>query len=142
MPPKVPQNRYSALRSLINCKTQPKRVNSVLRTLDNTRLVIVSLTLMAHFVKSTKNKIFCHSEFISFIYVVLNECEGPHCHSHQNFLITCLKRFFASAQNDEKSFTPSGSYQCGHLIITSPHSSLVTTHLLNHLITQSLNHFS
>ena len=49
-------NRYSALRSHINCKAQPKRVNSVLRTSNNTRLVIVSLTLMAHFVKSTQNQ--------------------------------------------------------------------------------------
>ncbi len=58
------------------------------------------------------------SGFISF--VVLNECEGPHCRMFQNFLvtqslshlITCQKkRFFASAQNDEKTFPPSGSYQ-------------------------------
>ena len=49
-------NRYSALRSHINCKAQPQRVNSVLRTSDNTRLAIVSLTLMAHSVKSTQNK--------------------------------------------------------------------------------------
>ena len=43
------------------------------------------------------------SGFISFTFVVLNECEGPHCRTLQNFLITCQKkRFFASAQNDEK----------------------------------------
>ena len=53
LPPKVPQNRCSALRSHINCNAQLKQVNSVLWTSDNTCLVIVSLTLMAHFVKST-----------------------------------------------------------------------------------------
>ena len=53
---KVPQNQYSALRSHIKSKAQPKRVNSVLRTSDNTRLVVVSLTLMAHYVESTKIK--------------------------------------------------------------------------------------
>ena len=52
---------------------------------------------------------FCQPEFIDFIHVVLNECEGPHCRSHQNFLITCLKRFFAFAQNDEKAVIASDS---------------------------------
>ena len=56
LPSKVPQNRYSALRSHIKSKAQPKRVNSVLRTSNNTRLVVVSLTLMAHYVESTKIK--------------------------------------------------------------------------------------
>ena len=71
LPPKVPQNRYSALRSHINCKAQLERVNSVLRTSDNTRLVVVSLTLMAHSVKSTKSRIFCQPEFISSIHVTI-----------------------------------------------------------------------
>ena len=101
------------------------------------------------------------SGFISFTLVVLNECEGPHCRTLQNFLITqslshlitCQKkRFFASAQNDEKpviasearqsilyfifyrllrrftprndekTFIPSGSYQYGSII--APHPSL------------------
>ena len=58
-------------------------------------------------------------EIISLILVVLNECEGPHCRTLHNFLvtqslshlITCQKkRFFASAQNDEKTFILSGVY--------------------------------
>ena len=28
------------------------------------------------------------SGFISFTFVVLNECEGPHCRTLQNFLVT------------------------------------------------------
>ena len=58
------------------------------------------------------------SGFISFTFVVLNECEGSHCRTLQNFLvtqslshlITCQKkRFFASAQNDEKPVIASDS---------------------------------
>ena len=66
LPSKVPQNRYSALRSHIKSKAQPKRVNSVLRTSNNTRLVTVSLTLMAHYVESTKIKSFDVTTFTKF----------------------------------------------------------------------------
>ena len=54
--------------------------------------------------------------FISFTLVVLNECEGPHCRTLQNFLITCQKkRFFASAQNDEKPVIASDSGAIFHV---------------------------
>ena len=94
-------NRYSALRSHINCKAQPKRVNSVLRTSDNTRLVIVSLTLMAHFVKSTQNqKLYIYpcslhkSRGVNYTVVSLSGCNQ----------IICQPEFI------------SGSYQHGSII--------------------------
>ena len=108
-------NRYSALRSHINCKAQPKRVNSVLRTSDNTRLVIVSLTLMAHFVKSTQNqKLYIYPCSLhksrGANYTVVSLTDTSLC------IKTNCTHFVKSTQNKD------------YIIITSPHSSRFTLH--------------
>ncbi len=74
-------------------------------------------------------------EFISFIFVVLHECEGSHCRTLRNFLITCQKkRFFASAQNDEKAVIASDSaaiYSCKRLLhfVRNDEKSFIPNHL-------------
>ena len=52
---KVTQNHRSSLRSHVNSSAQLERVNSPLRGSNNTRFVIISLTLTVHYAENGSN---------------------------------------------------------------------------------------